>query len=80
MGSSYPFDGTIDEVRIYDRALSADEIKQSYEMVKNQSTCTLWGAAENLQKCGDVDCDDLVNVLDATKVKTSCWQSCVFHK
>ncbi len=69
MGSSYPFDGTIDEVRIYDRALSADEIKQSYEMVKNQSTCTLWGAAENLQKCGDVDCNDLVNVLDATKVK-----------
>ncbi len=32
--SSYFFNGTIDEVRIYNRALSADEIKLSYEKRK----------------------------------------------
>ncbi len=69
MASSAPFDGAIDEVRIYDRAFTADEIKQSYEMVTNQSVYATWGEPLNLQKCGDADCNGFVNVLDATKVK-----------
>ena len=40
--------GTIDEVRIYNRTLSADEINQSYELVGNQSTWVSWGSAEPL--------------------------------
>ena len=38
--------GTIDEVRIYDRALSADEINQSYQLATNQSSFVTWGSAE----------------------------------
>jgi hypothetical protein len=30
--STYPFDGLIDDVRIYNRALSADEIKRLYNL------------------------------------------------
>ncbi|MFC1739451.1 LamG domain-containing protein [Planctomycetota bacterium] len=35
--TSYSFDGLIDEVRIYDRALSADEIRAAYEDTKPDS-------------------------------------------
>jgi hypothetical protein len=31
-GSAYPFDGTIDNARIYDRALSADEVEKLYRL------------------------------------------------
>jgi len=44
-GSPY-FNGTIDEVRISSVVRSADWIKQSYEMVVNQSTWVSWGSAE----------------------------------
>jgi len=44
--SNNNFNGTIDEVRIYNRALSADWTKQNYEMVVNQSTWVSWGSAE----------------------------------
>ena len=35
-GSQYAFDGTMDEVRIYDRALTPDEVRERYEST-NQS-------------------------------------------
>ena len=41
------FNGTIDEVRIYNRALSAEEINQSYQLSTNQSTYVTWGSAED---------------------------------
>ena len=44
-GGNY-FNGTIDEVRISSVARSANWIKQSYEMVVNQSTWVSWGSAE----------------------------------
>ncbi len=34
-GGSLPFNGSIDEVRIYNRALSADEIKRHYNSIKH---------------------------------------------
>jgi len=40
------FNGTIDEVRIYNRALSADEINQSYQLTTNQSSFVEWGSEE----------------------------------
>jgi len=47
----YPFNGTIDEVRISSVTRSADWINQSYEMVVNQSTWVSWGSAEQQQNC-----------------------------
>jgi len=44
--NNYFFNGIIDEVRIYNKALSGDWINQSYEMVVNQSTWVSWGSAE----------------------------------
>ena len=44
--SDYPFNGTIDQVRVYNRALLVDEINQSYQLVENQTTFVAWGSAE----------------------------------
>ncbi len=38
--NTYPFNGIIDEVRIYNRALTADEIKANYEGKKPEITLT----------------------------------------
>ena len=40
------FNGAIDEVRIHSVARSSNWIKQSYELVVNQSTWVSWGSAE----------------------------------
>ena len=41
VGASYPVDGIIDEVRIYNRALSASEIKQLYNLYLGDSRMLL---------------------------------------
>lgn len=43
---NFYFNGTIDEVRIYNRALSTDEINQNYQLMSNQSSFVTWGSAE----------------------------------
>ena len=46
-GLNDPFNGAIDEVRIYNRALSAEEINQSYQLATNQSNFVVWGSPED---------------------------------
>ncbi|MCH7516168.1 MAG: hypothetical protein IIB08_03415, partial [Bacteroidetes bacterium] len=39
-GNDYFFDGSIDEVRIYSRVLSADEVAKLYDDGNHVVTCT----------------------------------------
>jgi outer membrane protein assembly factor BamB len=50
-GDSYAFNGTIDEVRIYNRALSADEIKRQYDEIAP-------GCSGDLNGDGKINFDD----------------------
>ena len=54
-GLSYPFDGDIDEVKIYNRALTADEIKQDYNAGSaiqfGSANQTIGGTTTSLDYC-----------------------------
>ena len=44
--STYPFNGSIDEVRVSNSVRTPDRIKQNYELVINQTTMTTFGDVE----------------------------------